>query len=46
MLSSLMNTKLWWQVHLQNSLGEVQLAAESHCDKDQDKWEPSVTGKE
>jgi len=29
MLSSLMNTKLWWQIHLQNSLGELQLVAET-----------------
>ncbi len=46
MLSSLMITKLWRQVHLQNSLGALQLAAEMYCDKSQDQWDASVTGKE
>lgn len=46
MLSSLMNTKLWRQVHLQNSLGELQLAAETHCGKCLGRWDTSASGKE
>ncbi len=40
MLSSLMKTAQWWQVHLQNSPDELQLAAETHYDKYQDQWDP------